>query len=67
MILKKPNFWDKKIGIISVILLPITLIFFIIIFLKKKIIKPKTFNIPIICVGNLYVGGTGKTVIKFNL
>ena len=35
-----------------------------------QILKSKTYNIPIICVGNISVGGTGKTphveyLIKF--
>ncbi len=61
MILKKPKFWDDKIGLYSVVLFPITLITLLIIFIKKKIIKPIKFDIPIICVGNIYLGGTGKT------
>jgi tetraacyldisaccharide 4'-kinase len=61
MNLKKPNYWDKQISLISIILLPVTLIVLIIIFLKKKLTKSKKFNIPIICVGNIYIGGTGKT------
>lgn len=28
---------------------------------NKKILKSKTYNIPIICIGNIAVGGTGKT------
>ena len=61
MKLNKPNFWNEKVGFFSIILFPITCITFIIIFLKKKLIKKNFFKIPIVCVGNIYIGGTGKT------
>lgn len=63
----KPKFWDKKIGIISIILYPLSLIYLIIIYIKKKITKVHKFKIPIICVGNIYVGGTGKTPLSILL
>ena len=61
MIFKKPRFWDRRIGLISILLLPLTLIVLLLIFFKKKLIKTIKFKIPVICVGNIYVGGTGKT------
>ncbi|MDA9180734.1 tetraacyldisaccharide 4'-kinase [Pelagibacteraceae bacterium] len=61
MKLNKPKFWDTKISFISILLFPISLIVLIFIFLKKKFTKTIRFNIPIICVGNIYLGGTGKT------
>ena len=61
MMFNKPKFWDDKIGIYSVILFPFTLIILVLIFLKKKFSKNIKFDIPIICVGNIYIGGTGKT------
>ncbi len=57
----KPKFWDNKIGFFSVILIPVTIIVSLYIFFKKKLSRPIKFNIPIICVGNIYIGGTGKT------
>ena len=61
MILNKPNFWDyKNNSIWSILLLPFTLILLCYNFFKFKK-KRKKFNIPIVCVGNIYLGGTGKT------
>ena len=61
MEINKPKFWDNKIGLKSIILLPISLIYNFLILLKKKITITKKIDLPIICVGNIYIGGTGKT------
>ena len=62
---KKPKFWDyKKLSFWSTLLLPLSVIYLLIITLKKILSKFKTYpknSHPIICVGNIYLGGTGKT------
>ena len=61
MRINKPKFWDQKISLFSLILLPITILVKLIIVFKKRLIKGEKFNIPVICIGNIYIGGTGKT------
>ena len=63
----KPKFWDKKNNLISFILLPLSCLYLLIIFLKRKFIKVYKFKIPIICLGNIYIGGTGKTPLSILL
>jgi len=64
MKIKKPKFWDyKKPNIYAYLLLPIAFILKTLIFLKKKPQKNK-LNIKTICVGNIYLGGTGKTSLS---
>ena len=60
----KPKFWDKKNSFLSLILLPISIFFEFLIFIKKKCVKEVKFNLHVICVGNIYVGGTGKTPLS---
>ena len=58
----KPKFWDqKKISFWSVILLPLSLIYFLTSLIIYIFQDKKKFSIPVICVGNIYIGGTGKT------
>lgn len=68
MIINKPKFWDKRnVDFFALILLPISLIYIVINFIKNINNKTKKFNIPIICVGNIYIGGTGKTPLAIEI
>ena len=66
MKIKRPIYLDT-INLISIILLPFTLFTFLFNSLKKLLPKSR-FKLKTICVGNIYLGGTGKTplVIKIN-
>ncbi len=59
-----PNTFQK---IISFLLLPLTFIYMLIILTKRAIAKPIDFGIPIISVGNIIVGGSGKTPVTIKL
>ena len=64
---KKPNFWDyKKPNFIAYLLLPFVYLISLINFFSKKE-KIITDKIKTICVGNIYVGGTGKTPISIKI
>ena len=61
MKLKKPKFWDSsRFSFWAILFFPISILFLLFSFINKYKIS-KEFPIPIICVGNIYVGGTGKT------
>ncbi len=66
---KKPKFWDyKKPNIISYLLLPIAVLVKIAKFIKNVTIKKKKFqSIKTICIGNIYLGGTGKTSLSLKI
>ena len=64
----KPTFWDKnQISFFSILLFPITLLFKLICFLKRSLTKTHQSSIPVICVGNIYLGGTGKTPLAVEI
>lgn len=57
---KKPKFWEKN-NLSSYLLFPFSLLVILFTYFKKKTVKSVKFDIPVICVGNIYIGGTGKT------
>ena len=64
---KKPKFWDKnRQTIFSLILFPLSIIVYFVAKLKR-LKKGKKFKFPIICIGNVYLGGTGKTPISIEI
>ena len=67
---KKPEFWDyKKKSFPSIILFPLSVIYKFIFWILKILTNVKNQNstIPVICVGNIYLGGTGKTPLVIEI
>ena len=69
MKISKPKFWDKKgfPNLISILLIPISLIVIIKNYYENSKIKKNYYDLRTICVGNIYIGGTGKTPLVNNL
>ncbi len=64
----KPKFWDKnKISLFAILLFPIAFVINVISKFQKKVFKTNSFSIPVICIGNIYLGGTGKTPLSIEV
>ena len=67
MMIKKPKFWDKKLpNFFAYLLIPISKVVSLFNVLQKGE-NLKFSNIRIICVGNIYIGGTGKTPLTIKI
>ena len=60
------NFNRSYLGVVRILLFPFSLIYYCIVWCRNrlydaKVFQSASFNLPIICVGNLSVGGTGKS------
>jgi tetraacyldisaccharide 4'-kinase len=60
--LKYPKFWGVK-SLLSTFLLPFSWLYFLLSKLRFLLARPKQLSATVICVGNISVGGTGKTQI----
>ena len=67
MKLKKPKFWDyKNPNFLAYLLLPFSYLMILINFLKHKK-QLRVQRIKTICIGNIYIGGTGKTPLSIKI
>ncbi|MBI1300380.1 MAG: tetraacyldisaccharide 4'-kinase [Alphaproteobacteria bacterium] len=61
MLLKTPQFWYRPYGIFATILQPIAFLYVAVAAIKRSTTKSYRADIPVICVGNITAGGSGKT------
>ncbi|MDN3031052.1 MAG: tetraacyldisaccharide 4'-kinase [Candidatus Tisiphia sp.] len=57
-----PKFWQSK-NIIAYLLLPLSWLYLFASYLRRITARPIIFPCKVICVGNISIGGTGKTQI----
>jgi len=66
--LRAPSFWYKKENsLFSMLLFPISIIYRLISFIHFVLSKTKKASIPVICIGNIVVGGAGKTPVALKI
>lgn len=60
------NFNFPLLKTIRILLFPLSLVYFLVIFLRNRlydmgVFKSTSFNLPLVCIGNIAAGGTGKS------
>lgn len=58
--IKAPLFWNNR-GLLSTALLPLSGVWRVLAVLRQRFAKTSRASLPVICIGNITVGGTGKT------
>lgn len=61
--MRAPDFWDKPASVLAKMLSPIAWFYAKSVARRFKRAKPYQAAVPVICVGNISVGGTGKTPV----
>ena len=64
---RPPKFWNKKYSVISILLIPLSWIYSTITKLRLYWGAHQKISVPVICVGNINMGGTGKTPVVIDL
>ena len=64
--MKTPKYWQSN-SLISKILTPLGLLYGFATQMRIKLKTPKKTEIPVICVGNITAGGTGKTPVAISI
>lgn len=64
--MKTPKYWQSN-SFISKLLTPLGYIYGTLTALRIKLKKPKKAEIPVICIGNITAGGTGKTPVSISV
>lgn len=64
--MRAPGFWAKEPGLVAAVLSPLALIWTVV--TRRRMSRP-SFDpgVPVICVGNLNAGGTGKTPVVISV
>ena len=66
--LKAPKFWyEKNDTLFSVLLYPASLTYRLVTRINILLKKSLKSHIPVICIGNLVVGGAGKTPVALKI
>ena len=63
----KPKFWNNQFSLLSLVLYPFSLFYMLLFNLKRILSKKINFSKPVICIGNIYLGGSGKTPLAISI
>ena len=64
--MKTPKYWQSN-SLISKLLYPVGLLYGSLTQARLKLVKPQKAAVPVICVGNITAGGTGKTPVSISI
>src|SRR5260221_4977210 len=65
--MRAPDFWDRPPGLTAALLAPLGAAWSGAARLRRAVVRPYRAPVPVVCVGNLVAGGSGKTPIVLSL